>query len=106
MGFTGIMGLMSLAMFVLVFVLRTHFRNRFQIPGSGCDDCCCSFWCNCCVLAQMDHHLGTTKNGGWTFSEPGTVGSGTISADGYAPMAGRVSVVAAQPGSAGAYSAV
>ncbi|RHY34231.1 hypothetical protein DYB28_013614 [Aphanomyces astaci] len=41
---------------VLIMVIRKRFRITFQIPGSDCDDCCCSFFCSCCVMAQMATH--------------------------------------------------
>jgi hypothetical protein len=37
----------------LVTMVRSRFRAKFAIPGDGCNDCCCSFWCQCCVIAQV-----------------------------------------------------
>ena len=40
--------------------MRKQFRDKYQIPVSGCcgrsdcmDDCCCIFWCGCCTSIQM-----------------------------------------------------
>jgi Cys-rich protein (TIGR01571 family) len=49
--------------FVLVLMRRTrrHIRDKFQIPEtdcSGCEDCCCVYWCHCCTVAQMACHTG------------------------------------------------
>jgi Cys-rich protein (TIGR01571 family) len=38
---------------LLVTIVRGKIRRRFQIPGDDCNDFCCSFWCQCCVLAQV-----------------------------------------------------
>jgi Cys-rich protein (TIGR01571 family) len=40
---------------------RKTVRERYQIPENsctGCEDCCCAFWCQCCVTAQMLRHTG------------------------------------------------
>lgn len=40
---------------------RQSVRTRYQIPEThcqGCEDICCSFWCNCCVTAQIMRHTG------------------------------------------------
>lgn len=41
--------------YVLVIIIRTrgHVRERYAIQGDCCSDCCCSFWCRWCVVAQM-----------------------------------------------------
>jgi Cys-rich protein (TIGR01571 family) len=49
--------------FFLVLMCRTrrHIRNKFQIPEtdcSGCEDCCCVYWCTFCTVAQMARHTG------------------------------------------------
>jgi Cys-rich protein (TIGR01571 family) len=50
-------------LFFTIFVTmkaRAHVRRTYNIPESrdciGCEDFCCSFWCGCCVLAQMSRH--------------------------------------------------
>jgi len=43
----------------LVAKLRNRIRSKYGIPEeqcAGCEDCCCSFWCNCCTVAQMARH--------------------------------------------------
>ncbi|KAF0716190.1 Aste57867_2977 [Aphanomyces stellatus] len=47
---------LQIAVVVILFLIRTRFRKAFQIPGHELEDCCCSFWCQCCVLAQMATH--------------------------------------------------
>ena len=47
----------------LVALCRTRqtVRERYQIPEyscKGCEDCCCAYWCSCCVTAQMLRHTG------------------------------------------------
>lgn len=40
---------------------RQNVRAQYSIPEQhciGCEDCCCSFWCTCCTLAQMQRHTG------------------------------------------------
>jgi Cys-rich protein (TIGR01571 family) len=52
-----------ISLFYLVLLCRTrrHIREKYQIPEQqchGCEDCCCSYWCSCCTLAQMARHTG------------------------------------------------
>jgi len=55
---------LSVTFFVFVVCLasrtRRHIRQKYRIPGGGCcgdcDDCCTSFWCTCCTIAQMARH--------------------------------------------------
>jgi Cys-rich protein (TIGR01571 family) len=47
--------------FILAVSIRTraYIRQKYKIPEqscTGCEDCCCSFWCGCCVVAQMGRH--------------------------------------------------
>lgn len=40
---------------------RQSVRARYSIPEErcvGCEDVCCSFFCTCCVVAQMSRHTG------------------------------------------------
>jgi hypothetical protein len=42
---------------------RGEIRERYRIKGSGCNDCCVSFWCSCCALIQQDNEVKIrTKN--------------------------------------------
>lgn len=48
-----------LFMLYLVIVTRRHVRHKYEITEdrcNGCEDCCCSFWCGCCTVAQMMRH--------------------------------------------------
>ncbi|KAI1386779.1 PLAC8-domain-containing protein [Hypoxylon trugodes] len=36
---------------------RSEIRERYKIEGSGCNDCCVSFWCSCCALIQQDNEV-------------------------------------------------
>jgi len=60
----------SLCFFYIIYRTRAEFRRRNQITqiecsdccGAELEDCCCSFFCPCLVLAQMDRHaFGRTK---------------------------------------------
>lgn len=45
---------------ILTIRARSHVRSKYSIPEQqckGCEDCCCSFWCHCCVVAQMARHI-------------------------------------------------
>jgi Cys-rich protein (TIGR01571 family) len=47
--------------YLLVATLRTRasIRDKYAIPEQsckGCEDCCCSYWCSCCTVAQMMRH--------------------------------------------------
>ena len=56
----------------LVGFQRKEFRQTYDIPGDDLQDFFCACCCQCCVLAQMDRHLGTSQSG-CVFSDPGTV---------------------------------
>ena len=36
---------------------RGEIRERYQIEGSTCGDCCAYFWCHCCILIQQDNEV-------------------------------------------------
>ena len=36
---------------------RGEIRERYNIQGSGCSDCCVSFWCSCCAVIQQDNEV-------------------------------------------------
>ncbi|KAI1180711.1 PLAC8 family-domain-containing protein [Nemania sp. FL0916] len=36
---------------------RGEIRERYGVKGSGCGDCCVSFWCSCCALIQQDNEV-------------------------------------------------
>eukprot|EP00978_Attheya_sp_CCMP212_P021762 scaffold63993_cov49-Attheya_sp.AAC.1 len=43
------------------FKTRENLREKFSIPEEhciGCEDLCCSVFCNCCAIAQMSRHTG------------------------------------------------
>ena len=54
---------MIFVVWYIVALCRTRktVRERYQIPEhscKGCEDCCCAYWCSCCVTAQMLRHTG------------------------------------------------
>ena len=56
-------GITIFALWYTIALCRTRHtvRERYQIPEhscKGCEDCCCAFWCYCCVTAQMLRHTG------------------------------------------------
>lgn len=57
----------SVIFFVSVWQIRSKIRARFQIPGSACGDCCATWWCSCCVIAQMATHVKSYKPGSCNF---------------------------------------
>jgi hypothetical protein len=51
----------SLLFFAGIVILRRSVRAFYQIPGSSINDCCCSFWCSCCVMSQLSAHTERAK---------------------------------------------
>jgi Cys-rich protein (TIGR01571 family) len=50
----------GLYLLIVMIRARSYLRSKYSIPEqhcSSCEDCCCSFWCHCCVVAQMARHL-------------------------------------------------
>ncbi|KAF9524352.1 PLAC8 family-domain-containing protein [Crepidotus variabilis] len=43
--------------FIFQMVNRGHVRHRYNIKGSGCGDCCTSFWCSPCQLVQESREI-------------------------------------------------
>ena len=41
---------------------RQMVRRHYNIPGSQCNDVCCSLMCTCCTLAQLARHTGDYEN--------------------------------------------
>ncbi|KAI0892890.1 PLAC8 family protein [Annulohypoxylon nitens] len=39
------------------FMKRKEIRERFEIEGSGCGDCCAAFWCQYCQIIQADKEV-------------------------------------------------
>ncbi|KAK3236890.1 hypothetical protein CYMTET_52994 [Cymbomonas tetramitiformis] len=42
---------------ILQWMTRKAIRKKYQLPEVPCHDCCVSFWCGCCDLAQMEREL-------------------------------------------------
>merc|ERR1719261_1064803 len=64
-------GLGCIILVGLVGVQRKQFRQQFNIPGDDLEDFFCSCCCQCCVLAQMDRHLGLSESRGCVCQDPG-----------------------------------
>ncbi|GLE00838.1 hypothetical protein PINS_up009635 [Pythium insidiosum] len=57
----------GLAIIFVTWTLRSRIRERFEIPGSCVNDCCLSFFCTCCTIAQMATHVKSYKPGSCNF---------------------------------------
>ena len=73
----------------LLCTVRQKVRHGDNIPPGCCgddlEDCCCSWWCWCCTVPQMFHHLGVGGNhpyGLYTLGAP--TGSDVVPSD-YGP---------------------
>jgi Cys-rich protein (TIGR01571 family) len=56
---SAIMLAFTLYMLVLVIRTRSLVREKYAIPEdhcTGCEDCCCGFFCGCCTISQMARH--------------------------------------------------
>ena len=43
---------------IVMIKLRMRIRSKYNIPEkecTGCEDCCCIFFCGCCSMVQMAH---------------------------------------------------
>ncbi|KAI0525948.1 PLAC8 family-domain-containing protein [Xylaria bambusicola] len=48
---------------IYAMIKRGEIRERYGIQGSGCGDCCVSFWCSCCALIQQDNEVKIREKG-------------------------------------------
>jgi Cys-rich protein (TIGR01571 family) len=63
-------GVTSAMLFLWIWHARSTTRERFRIPGDCFADCCVSFWCSSCALAQMATHVKSYKPGSCSFGPP------------------------------------
>jgi hypothetical protein len=70
--FTGYLYWLALVWLIFITIIgmntRFYIRQKYDIPVTNCDgccdgccdgmleDCCCAFWCSCCVTIQMARH--------------------------------------------------
>jgi hypothetical protein len=59
----------ALSIWLLVTMIRTrmYIRRKYHISAMCCgdnciEDCCVSYWCTCCALAQMARHTADYEN--------------------------------------------
>ena len=76
--------LLVVDLFFLVLICKTrrHIRNKYQIPEQqchGCEDCCCTYWCTCCTVAQMARHTGDYREHGARWCSETGLGPGAPS---------------------------
>jgi Cys-rich protein (TIGR01571 family) len=50
--------------------IRSKVREHFQLAGNPVNDCCLSFCCSCCSLAQMATHVKSYTPGSCDFGPP------------------------------------
>lgn len=55
--------LQGLFLFVVCLIVRQRVRSHLSIPGDGCEDCACSFFCTCCTIAQMTRTVFNYQEG-------------------------------------------
>lgn len=48
--------LYAVPLIILGMKTRSFIRRKYEIPGSGLEDCCCVFWCQPCSISQMLRH--------------------------------------------------
>lgn len=66
-------GTVHVILFIWIWKARALTRERFQIPGGCCRDCCASLFCPCCTLAQIATHIKSYQPGSCDFGPPDTL---------------------------------
>jgi len=56
-GLAAIAGVSGVAARIVGMVYRMKIREKFMIPGNGCEDCLCHWFCTCCAIAQEARHV-------------------------------------------------
>ncbi|KAH9904107.1 PLAC8-domain-containing protein [Xylariomycetidae sp. FL2044] len=49
---------------IYAMMKRGEIRERYDIEGSGCGDCCTSYWCPCCDVIQQDNEVKMRQQAG------------------------------------------
>jgi Cys-rich protein (TIGR01571 family) len=75
--------------FIMGMMKRTEIRERYGIKGSGCGDCCVSFWCLCCTLIQQDKEVRDRER-----ARGAMIG---VDATGYQPYGQQMNMSASPP---------
>ncbi|RHZ31296.1 hypothetical protein DYB31_011237 [Aphanomyces astaci] len=56
-----------------ISVIRKNVRERFQIPGSACEDVVCSCIFSCCVVGQLSLHVDSIDKDSCNFGPKDTL---------------------------------
>ncbi|KAF0716192.1 Aste57867_2979 [Aphanomyces stellatus] len=73
MPWTELLVLTNIVYLVFVITTRAKLRRLMHIPGSYLEDICCSFWCQCCVIAQMATQVDAYTAGECNFGPKDTL---------------------------------
>ena len=94
-------GIIAIFIIAVLTVVRGRVRDALNINGDTCEDCCCSFWCTCCTLAQLSRTVYNYRDGDpatcgekgepqwWHAAGPGTIGQNPMQQPYHPPGQGQ-----------------